>query len=143
MRKLKFFLISIMVLSIFISCGGKKEVKPQPPEARKAEEGLRVIEKIKEYYVSKELEKIKDLTTAKGYLSFIGSVREFEKATVMFTPRWIEIERDEMTLYIDWSGTWTVKGKEYKRNGLAAFKLRSNPLLLDEILRANPFSEPK
>ncbi len=142
MKNLKFLLVLIVVLFLSISCGGKKEVKPQPPEAKRAEEGLKVIEKIKEYYISKDLKNIKALTTPKGYLAFIGDIKEFESATLVFTPRWVDIERDEMTLYIDWSGTWVVKGKEYKREGFAAFRLIGDPPLLDEILRANPFSEP-
>ncbi|NOX21355.1 MAG: hypothetical protein GXO99_08925 [Nitrospirae bacterium] len=137
----KVFLLFIATLFLF-SCSSEKK-KPVPEEARLAQEAFRIAEKVKDAYLVKNNSLIQRLTTRNGYLRIISSVKDFDVAILSFTPKWVDIEGNELYLYIDWTGTWQVGTKSYTEKGLAAFKFRLNPLKLDDILRNNPFSFPK
>ena len=91
----------------------------------------------------KDLQEIKNLTTERGYLEIVGAIKEFESASLEFRPRWVEIDREGILLYIDWKGQWKVRGETYERRGLASFSLKGSPPRLDGVLRANPFEEPR
>ena len=138
---------SIIVIMLFMlllpSCGGKKKIKPPSPEANIAKEAFKLAERIKDAYLRKDKTALKSLCTQNGYLTLIGSIKDFDSADIKFTPKWVDIESDRVILYEKWDGTWLLSGKEFREKGLAAFVLKGSPLKLDDILRANPFRQPE
>jgi len=127
---------------ILSACGKKAEVRPSP-EAVRAKEAFQLAEKLRTAYLIRDRSRFEALTTRKGYLKIIGSIREFDSATLEFTPRWVDMEGTRVILYINWKGTWKKAGKSYSDEGLSTFVLEGSPLRLDDILRANPFSRPE
>ncbi len=135
--------IVVLFLALAVSaCGKKAEVRPSP-EAVRAREAFQLAEKLRAAYLSRDKTRFEALTTRKGYLKIIGSIRDFDSATLRFTPRWVDLEGTRVILYINWKGTWQKGGKSYSDEGLSTFVLEGSPLRLDDILRANPFSRPE
>lgn len=142
MKKILAFLTIWALILVFSGCGKKAEVRPSL-EGQKAKEAFRLAEQLKRAYLGRDKGLFEPLTTREGYLKVVGSLRDFDSATLEFEPRWVEIEQDRVVLYIHWRGTWLKGGRSYSDEGLSAFILKGNPLKLDDILRANPFSRPE
>ncbi len=135
-------LILLLLLSSVIACSSK-EKKPVPEEAQLTKRAFSIAEKLKDAYLEKNKRVFKRYCSRKGYLKIISSLKEFDQATLSFRPEWVDIEDGNLILYIRWEGTWSANGKSYTEKGLTAFQYRLSPLLLDDILRNNPFSYPR
>lgn len=140
------FAVILLLLLPLISCG-KKAIKP-PQDVATAKDAITLIEELKVAYLEKKRTKLETLSTKKGYISLIGSIKEFNSAELEFTPKWVDIEGDRVDLQLSWEGIWKVtrgEGPEtsYHEKGLAVFILRGSPLRLDEIMRDNPFRQPE
>lgn len=138
-----FATVSIIVLALLIpACGGKKEVKRPSPEAILINKAFNVAQEIKNAYLRKDRDALKQYCTKEGYFTIISSMKDFDSATLNFQLRWADIKKDKIILYIYWKGTWRLRGKMYEDSGLAAFTFRGTTPRLSDILRANPFSNP-
>lgn len=135
-------LVILIALAALGACG-KKEVKPQSEDSKLAMEAFSAAEGMREAYVKKDFERLRQYTTEDGYRFIERRLDDFEKAELDFTNRWVEIEGDRLTLNVSWRGSWTVQGEEHDGRGMAVFQFRGRPLKLERILRANPFSIPE
>ena len=136
MEKTTLLLLACLLL---LSCSGKKEVKQITQESKAATEAFGVAESIKNAFVKKDLSTIKSNTTEAGFKDIMAGKQVFDSLDLTFTPRWVEIEGDQMLVNISWKSTWTLSGRNTEERGMAVFEMQGNPLKVTRILRANPF----
>jgi len=136
MKNIALLLFACMLL---VSCGGKKEVKQISQESKSATEAFGVAETIKNAFVKKDLAIIQRNTTEAGFKYIMAGKKVFDSVEMTFTPRWVEIEGDQMLVNIAWKSTWTLSGRKTEERGMAVFVMEGNPLKVTKILRANPF----
>jgi len=141
---MKKFFINMIIIMFIVSCGGKKEIKQLPSEVKDVKKAFEIIDKIKNAYTKKDMITLKKFTTKKCYLYLISSIKEFDKVKLNFVPQWVDIKNNNIIIiYIEWNGIWKIKNKQYRKNGFVVFKILTSSFQLDEILRANPFSQPE
>ncbi len=135
----------ILVLLLMTSCGGKKEIKPLPPEAVEAKRVISLAERIREAYERKDREDLGKLCTDRGCLAFSAEgLERFDSARLDFRPKLVEIDGDQVLLHLQWEGRWVISGgKVLERGGLALFEFRGSPPRLYDIRRENPFLPPE
>ena len=136
-------LLVVLVCTLTLSCGGKKEVKKQSEDSRIATEAVDVAEKLRDAYLRKDLKSIERNTTREGYRTIVSSVKPFDHAELEFNPVWVEIEGNEVRLNVSWKGKWQKTGKTLDERGMAVFVMRGKPLKLENIIRGNPFVYPE
>lgn len=134
--------ILLIALFVFMSCSSK-EVKQETDESKKAREAFAVAETVKEAYLKRDLSAIENNTTKEGYREILGAIKNFDKADLTFSHKWVEIDKAAVSLKIAWSGTWVVSGQTTEERGTAVFVFEGRPLKLSRILRANPFRQPE
>ncbi len=139
---MKKLLIILIALSFLISCG-KKEVKQVTYESKIAQEAFTVAETIKEAYLKRNLSEIEKNSTKEGYRELLGAMKSFDRANLIFEPKWIEIGKSTVSLKIVWNGTWVVREQTSEERGTAIFVFEGSPLKLSHILQANPFRQPE
>lgn len=132
-----------IVLTLFASCGGKKEVKQVTQDSKVSQEAFAVAEALRASYVKKDFTSISDRCTKEGYRDIIDSIKHFDSVDLNFTPRWVEIEQSKVYLNISWKGSWTVGKDTTRERGMAVFLLEGTPLKLSKIVRGNPFRYPE
>ncbi len=142
MTKKILLIFTIGLFLINLSCSSK-EKKPVPEEAKLAQRAFSIAEQLRDAYLIKDNNTFKRLCTRAGYLKIISSVKDFDSATLHFKPQWVDMENNQLILYIRWEGSWVKGTEKIDEKGLTAFKYKLAPLLLDDILRDNPFSYPK
>ena len=135
MKKIMLLLLACMLL---VSCS-KKEVKQTTQESKTASEAFSVAEKIKNAFVKKDLATIQKNTTESGFRDITKGKQVFDSADITFTPRWVEIEGDQMLVNISWKSAWLLSGRKMDERGMAVFVMEGNPLKVTRIIRANPF----
>lgn len=136
MKKIALLLLASVLL---VSCGGKKEVKQVTQESKTATEAFGVAETIKNAFIKKDLATIQKNSTEAGFKSIAAGKQVFDNVDITFTPRWAEIEGDQMTVNISWKSSWILSGRKIEERGMAVFVMEGNPLRVTKILRANPF----
>jgi len=135
MKKITLLLFAFLLL---VSCG-KKEVKQVSQESKSATEAFGVAETIKNAFVKKDLATIQKNATEAGFKAITTGRQVFDSVDITFTPRWVEIEGDQMLVNISWKSTWLLSGRKADERGMAVFVMEGNPLKVTKILRANPF----
>ena len=139
MKKLALLLLICLA---FFSCG-KSQLKPVSEETKATKDAFALAETIKNAFVKKDLAALEKNTTVDGLRSVTAYGKGFDNVDITFTPRWMEIENNEINLNISWKSTWVVEGKRKEGRGMAVFVMEGNPLKLTKILRANPFVFPE
>ncbi|TAL26987.1 MAG: hypothetical protein EPN94_02195 [Nitrospirae bacterium] len=139
MKKIALLLIALFVL---ISCSSK-DVKQETDESKTAKEAFAVAEAVKDAYLKKDLSAIESNTTKEGYREILGAIKNFDKAELTFSHKWVELDKSAVSLKIAWSGTWVVSGQTTEERGTAIFVFEGSPLKLNRILSTNPFRQPE
>jgi hypothetical protein len=139
MKKIILIVLSVVLL---VACG-KKEVKQVSPDAKLSSEAFTLVEKIREAYVSKDLVTIQQNSTEAGYRDIMTNRNPFDSVSLTFTPRWVEIEKDQTTINVTWKSKWTAAGKTTSDRGMAVIILEGTPLKVSKIVRGNPFVYPE
>lgn len=134
--------ILLLALFVFMSCSSK-EVKQETDESKKAREAFAVAEAVKDAYLKKDLSAIENNTTKEGYREILGATKNFDKADLTFSHKWVEIDKAVVSLKIAWSGTWVVSGHTTEERGTAIFVFEGRPLKLSRIRSSNPFRQPE
>lgn len=140
MRIIVFF--SLIVMILFISSCGKKEVKKVTEESVIATEAFSVLEEIKEAYTKRDIKSIEKRSTKDGFKKIVGSMKTFDSVELTFSPVLVEIENERVSVNVSWKGIWKKDNKMTEERGMAVFILRDRPLKIDDVLRANPFIYP-
>lgn len=134
--------VLLMIASILtISCG-KKEVKHVSQDSKTATESFTVLERIKDAYLKNDFATIQSNTTPDGFRTIKSAARPFDSAELTFTPVFVEIDADKVTVNVSWKGSWTKGASVQNERGMAVFVLKGSPLKVDGIIRANPFKYP-
>lgn len=136
MKNITLLLLACLLL---VSCGGKKEVKQISQESKAATEAFGVAETIKNAFVKRDSATIQRNSTEAGFKNITAGRQVFDSVDMTFTPRWVEIDGDQMLVNISWKSTWTLSGRKTEERGMAVFVMEGSPLKVTRILRANPF----
>ena len=145
-QKTAFFVITflcLIVLGLFLTACGKKEVKLVSQESQLTQEAFKIAETLKNAYLKNDRSTLERNATADGYKELASAIKSFESAELSFTPTWVELQDSRVNLTISWKGTWVSKGKTTEERGLAIFILEGTPLKLAQIQRSNPFRQPE
>jgi hypothetical protein len=135
MKKIALFLL---ICTALFSCS-KKQIKPVSEESKTSKEAFALAETIKIAFIKKDLAVLEKNSTIDGLRSITNYGKGFDSLDITFTPRWVEIEDNQLNLNISWKSTWVVGGKRTEGRGMAVFVMEGSPLKLTKILRANPF----
>lgn len=158
---IKLLLISAVIL-LNVSCGGK-EVKTDDQGVIITASAIKTIDEVKEAYIKRDLEKIHSLTTDEEFRLFKSQFKDFDVASITFTPIWVEIHNETIKLTFAWEGTWKQgvsdplgrvgdQPKDKKQaesvlntteKGVVIFVLLPKTYKISQILRANPFTFPQ
>ncbi|MCC6346758.1 MAG: hypothetical protein IT388_06170 [Nitrospirales bacterium] len=141
MKRLLF--CAFLVLTLVVSCGGKKAVKRESADSKTAKEAFALAETLREAYLKKNTSIIEKNTTPEGFREVAGVMRPFDTARLSFNPIWVEIEEGTVHMNVQWSGHWLRSDRVTEERGMAIFVMQGRPLRLDRILRANPFKYPE
>ena len=139
MKKILLFLLFGVLL---VSCG-KKEVKQVSPESKLITEAFSLAETVKNAFVIKDTITLQKSSTAEGYKDITANTSAYDKVELTFTPRWVDIENNQLNVNISWKSSWFVSGKRAEDRGMAVFVMEGTPLKVIRILRSNPFIYPK
>jgi hypothetical protein len=146
-QKITFFtattFLCLIILGLFLTACGKKEVKPVSQESQLTQEAFKLAETLKIAYLNNDRTTLERNATANGYKELASGIKGFDSAELSFTPTWVEVQDSTVNLTISWKGTWVVKGKTMEERGLAIFILEGKPLKLAQIQRSNPFRQPE
>ncbi len=137
----KSVLLIFAVLLLF-SCG-KKEVKQVSLDSKISIEVFDLAEKIRNAFVKKDLLTIQQNSTEAGYRDIMANKKPFDSVELIFTPRWVEIDKEQTTLNVTWKSRWTAAGKTAADRGMAVMVLEGRPPKVSKILRGNPFIYPE
>jgi len=131
------------VIVLFAACGGKKEVKQVSPESATYTEAAALAETVRSAFVSNDRVTLQKNSTEQGYRDMTASKKMFDQIELAFTPRWFEIEQNQVLLNISWKSVWVNAGKKTEDRGMAVLVMEGRPLKVSKILRANPFIYPE
>jgi len=132
--------LALCLLAV-VSCG--KDIKATPAESVVAASTVKLLGDIKEAYAGRNMTRLAELTTEEGYRDLGLAIKQFDKATLRFTPTWMDIKENRIEVYVAWEGTWEIGKDVSEERGLAVFVLVGNPSRLDEVHRASPFAYPQ
>lgn len=135
-------LLILFLILLLLACGGKKSKKESSTEYLYFNQAFKVVDQIRLSYQLKDNEGIRKHTTESAYKDIVSSIKPFDRAELEFTPVLVEIEGDNVKLYVSWNGKWSYLGKDYEERGLVNFLLRGNPPKVEKIIRGNPFKFP-
>jgi len=138
---MKKILLLVLAVVMLISCG-KKEVKPVSQESKMATEAFALAETVKNAFIVKDDITLRKSSTEEGYKNITANTRGYDRIEFTFTPRWVEIENNQLNLNISWKSTWVVAGKSIEDRGMAIIVMDGVPLKISKVLRGNPFVMP-
>lgn len=133
----------LVVLAFFVYSCSSKEVKQPTPESKTSLEAFALAETIKGAFIKNDMAAIRNNSTEAGYKDVTLNKTPFDSVELTFTPRWVEIEDNKVTLNVAWKSQWGASGKTISDRGMAIFVLEDRPLKLAKILRSNPFIFPE
>ncbi|MDA8077587.1 MAG: hypothetical protein M0Z79_01490 [Nitrospiraceae bacterium] len=134
--------LAVFVVLLLFSCG-KKEVKQVSLDSKISVEAFDLVEKIRDAFIKKNLVVIQQNSTEAGYRDIMANKKPYDSVELTFTPRWVEIEKEQTTLNVTWKSKWTVSGKTVADRGMAVMVLEGRPLKVSKILRSSPFIYPE
>ena len=138
---MKKILLLLLAVALIVSCG-KKEVKQVSQDSKMALEAFALAETVKNAFVVKDDITLKKSSTEDGYRDISANTRQYDRVEVTFTPRWVEIENNQLHVNIAWKSVWVVSGKSTEERGMAVFVMEGVPLRVSKVLRGNPFIFP-
>ena len=139
---MKKILLLLFVVVLLVSCG-KKEVKTVSQESKITQEAFTLAEVIKNAFMVKDTLTLKKSATEAGYKDITANTKGYDRVELTFTPRWVEIDNNQLQVNISWKSTWMVSGKSTEERGMAVFVMEGTPLKLTRVLRGNPFVMPE
>lgn len=142
MLKLKLSVLFFVIIALLAACG-KDEVKQVSPETLDSHEAFSVAEVLRSAYAKKDFSAIREYSTTEGHRDIMDTIKHFDTVDLVFTPKWVDIDRNKVFLNVAWRGIWTVSGETFTERGMAIFLLEGKPLKLSKIVRGNPFRYPE
>lgn len=136
MKKIVFILVLGLLLA---SCGKKESVKQVSMESKRAIEAFALADTVKEAFLKNDLDTIKNKSSEEGYRDITAYENVYDRVEMTFTPRWVEIDKDRVTLNVAWKSRWTISGRTTEDRGMAVFVMEGSPLSVSKIARGNPF----
>jgi uncharacterized protein YcfL len=138
MRKI---LLLLLVGALLVSCSNK-EVKQVSQDSKMTLEAFALAETVKNAFIVKDDITLKKSSTETGYRDIMENTRAYDRVELTFTPRWVEIENNQLHVNIAWKSVWVAAGKSTEERGMAVFVMEGVPLQISKVLRGNPFVFP-
>jgi hypothetical protein len=138
---MKKILLLLLVGVLLVSCG-KKEVKQVSPDSKITLEAFALAETVKNAFIVKDDITLKKSSTQAGYRDIMENTRAYDRVEFTFTPRWVEIDNNQLHVNIAWKSVWVVSGNSTEERGMAVFVMEGVPLKITNVLRGNPFIFP-
>jgi len=138
MRKI---LLLLLVGALLVSCSNK-EVKQVSQDSKMTLEAFALAETVKNAFIVKDDITLKKSSTEAGYRYIMENTRAYDRVELTFTPRWVEIENNQLHVNIAWRSVWVAAGKSTEERGMAVFVMEGVPLQISKVLRGNPFVFP-
>lgn len=138
MRKV---VLMVLFIAIITSCS-KKEVKVQPGDSMRARTAIEKLQKIREYYVSKDAEGLRSMTTSEGFTVVSAHMNNFDSVDLNLSTRWVDLKDNSTVISAAWDGKWKQASQSMTEKGTAMFVFTGTSLKLDAILRDSPFNYP-
>jgi hypothetical protein len=138
---MKKILLLLLAGVLLVSCGNK-EVKQVSQDSKITLEAFTLAETVKNAFSVKDDITLKKSSTEEGYRDIRANTRLYDRVEMTFTPRWVEIENNQLQVNISWKSVWVVSGKSTEERGMAVFVMEGVPLKITKILRGNPFIFP-
>ncbi len=135
----KICIIFILIVLTTFNCS-KDKVKPSA-DSIMTQSALRAVDVIKDAYQKKNRTTIQenlDPILSEAHLKELF----FEKAELFFAPRMVRISASNITVHLNWQGTWVVKGMTLKNRGVSSLVFQREPMKLIRIDGDNPFRVP-
>ncbi len=137
------YLTGMLVLFLIAGCGGKEAAKVQSQDSKISEEAFSIAEALRTAYAKKDFASVADRCTKEAYKDFIESIKFFDSVDLVFTPRWVEIEKSKVYLNVAWKGSWAIGKDTVRERGMAVLLFEGAPLKLSKIVRGSPFKYPE
>ncbi|MBF0336774.1 MAG: hypothetical protein HQL05_02990 [Nitrospirae bacterium] len=134
--------VLIMLLFVLLSCG-KDEVKITPDESKIAASVMNVIDQIRQLYQGHAKAELKELSTPEGYMGYLSATKDFDTASLTFTPKWVNVKDSTVEINVAWKGVWRKGDDVVNEQGICIFVMTRQPIKLLQILRENPFNYPR
>ncbi|MBF0590459.1 MAG: hypothetical protein HQL02_00070 [Nitrospirae bacterium] len=134
--------VLLLLLLVLLSCS-KDEVKITPNESKITTSAIEVIEQIRQLYQQHDKSALKELSTPEGYLGYLSATKDFDTASLTFTPKRVDVMDSTIEVNVAWKGTWKNGDNESNEKGLCIFVLTRQPIKLMQIRRENPFNYPQ
>ncbi len=138
MKKFSAFLV--VLVFVFIGCGGKEEIKLSP-DSKLAAEALNSINNIKTAYERKDRDALQN-RLAPMIAEEVLKELSFDRAELSFIPRMVRINNFTVMVNLNWHGTWVIKGNNVINRGVSVFVFEDSPMKLIRIEGDNPFIVP-
>lgn len=136
----RFSLVLLMLVAL-AGCASD-EARVPSPEVVIAGEAFDLAIEIRDAFIDTDSSDLKSLCSETMYQKLADTMGTFRGLSLDFTKRWVDIDTDGMVhLYIAWQRKGEYAGKDASGAGMAVFVLKGSPLMLEDILRENPFSE--
>src|SRR5574340_229725 len=124
MKKILDNLLSCMML---VSCV-KKELKQVSAESKLTLEAFSLVETIRQAYIVKDSITLQKNSTEAGLKDIMANTRGYDSVEFAFTPRWVDMEKNQLQVNVSWKSTWVVSGKKLDERGMAVFLMEGTPL---------------
>jgi len=138
---MKKIMLLLLVGVLLVSCG-QKVVKQASQDSKITLEAFTLAETVKNAFIVKDDITLKKSSTEAGYRDIMENTRAYDRVELTFTPRWVEIENNQLQVNIAWKSVWVAAGKSTEERGMAVFVTEGVPLKISRILRGNPFIFP-
>ncbi|MBI5639611.1 MAG: hypothetical protein HZA17_04210 [Nitrospirae bacterium] len=135
--------VLLLVIGIGLLACGKKEVKQVSPESKTTTEAFALSETLRISFIKNDRAALQKNSTEDGLRNLSANKKPFDAVELSFTPRWVELEGNQILVNITWKSVWTAAGKNFSDRGMAVFVMEGRPLKLSKILRSNPFIFPE
>ncbi|MDH4233165.1 MAG: hypothetical protein OEW04_14195 [Nitrospirota bacterium] len=139
---MKKILLIVLAGMLLVSCS-KKEVKQVSQESKLTMEAFALADTVKDAFMVKDTITLRNNSTDAGYKAITANTRTYDGVEITFTPRWVEIENNQLHVNISWKSTWMISGKKIDERGMAVFTMEGTPLKVSGIIRGNPFICPE
>ncbi len=138
------FPIIILVLIAAMAAGCSSDAKKPTEDSLIAMEALNMVEGLRVAFQMRDFSSMARYCTRDAYKGITEGLKSFDTAELVFTPKWVEINRDgdAVEMLVAWKGTWKTGEETTEKDGTVLFSIGGDPLKVRKIARFSPFGQP-
>ncbi len=129
----------MIVALLLFSCASDEEKTPSV-EVELANRAFDLSEEVKESFLKGDTVALKRLCSKNLYNKLSSKMNELSGWKFDFKMRWVDIDEEgTIHMYIAWNRDSDREEENIETSGLALFVIKGDPLIVDRIMRENPF----